>query len=145
MDGDYLIVDKKILPSYYEKVVAARRLLETGQQTQVSAAVRQVGISRNTYYKYKDYVFAPNGELPGRRAVISMLLSHRVGMLSSVLNALSALGTSVITITQSPPIAERASVTITLDIARISCPLNEALKILEALDGVEKLRLVAVE
>ena len=53
MDSRYLIVDKKILPEYFEKVVEASRLLAEGEAPDISEAVRKVGISRSTYYKYK--------------------------------------------------------------------------------------------
>ena len=53
---DYLIVEKSALPDYFLKVVEARRLLESGACQQVSGACEQVGISRSTYYKYKDKV-----------------------------------------------------------------------------------------
>ena len=53
---NYLIIHKDILPDYYEKVIEARRLVESGKVKDVSQAVKQVGISRSTYYKYKDYI-----------------------------------------------------------------------------------------
>ena len=52
MLDNYLIIHKSILPEYYEKVLEARRLLEDGKVHEVSQAVKQVGISRSTYYKY---------------------------------------------------------------------------------------------
>ena len=51
MLDQYLIIHKSILPEYYEKVIAARHLLEDGKIRDVSQAVRQVGIARSTYYK----------------------------------------------------------------------------------------------
>ncbi|MEG2799028.1 MAG: helix-turn-helix domain-containing protein, partial [Erysipelotrichaceae bacterium] len=75
----YLIVDKKILPDVYDKVVEARMLLQKGEVKQISQAVKQVGISRGTFYKYKDYVFAPSQNYMGRKAVISLTLEHRKG------------------------------------------------------------------
>ena len=54
MKGKYLIVDKAILPDYFEKVIEARTLLRDGKFQNVSEAVKEVGISRSTYYKYKD-------------------------------------------------------------------------------------------
>ena len=77
MNSDYLIVSKKILPDYYEKVLEARRLLDSGAAEDVSSAVRQAGISRSTYYKYKDAIYTPESADTGRKAVISMLLSHQ--------------------------------------------------------------------
>ena len=57
---NYLIVHKSILPDYYEKVLQARKLMDSGKVREVSQAVKQVGISRSTYYKYKDYIFEPS-------------------------------------------------------------------------------------
>ena len=62
MQSNYLIVDRRILPDYYEKVVQARDMLREGRVKEVSEAVKLVGISRSTYYKYKDYIFAPSNE-----------------------------------------------------------------------------------
>ena len=47
--GSYLLIDKMILPDYYQKVIDARALLTSGRVKDVSEAVRQVGISRSTY------------------------------------------------------------------------------------------------
>ena len=54
----YYIVDRAILPDVLDKVIEARALVQSGEVKQISDAVKKVGISRGTYYKYKDYVFA---------------------------------------------------------------------------------------
>ena len=145
MKGDYLIVHKKILPVYYEKVLEARTLLESGVERDVSAAVRAVGISRSTYYKYKDYIYSPDGGEMGRKAVISMLLSHEIGVLSTALNRMSAMGINVLTITQSLPVRNIASATVTLDVSQMSETIDEALRELDKIPGVENAALVAIE
>ena len=145
MKGDYLIVHKKILPVYYEKVLEARNLLESGAERDVSAAARAVGISRSTYYKYKDYIYSPDGGEMGRKAVISMMLSHEIGVLSTALNRLSAMGISVLTITQSLPIRDVASVIMTLDVSQLSAGIEEVVAALGRISGVENVVLVAIE
>ena len=145
MKGDYLIVHKKILPVYYEKVLEARNLLESGAERDVSAAARAVGISRSTYYKYKDYIYSPDGGEMGRKAVISMMLSHEIGVLSTALNRLSAMGISVLTITQSLPIRDVASVIMTLDVSQMSADIEEVIGALGRISGVESIALVAIE
>lgn len=145
MKGDYLIVHKKILPVYYEKVLQARNLLESGAERDVSAAVRAVGISRSTYYKYKDYIYSPDSGEMGRKAVISMLLSHEIGVLSTALNKLSTMGVSVLTISQNLPIRDVASVLMTLDVSQMSVSIEETTHILGQIPGVENVSLVALE
>lgn len=141
----YLIIHKSILPDYYEKVVEARHLIESGQVREVSQAVRRVGISRSTYYKYKDHILETSEMATGRKAVLSMLLRHEPGVLSAVLSRISEKGGSVLTITQSPPIRGRASVTVTLDVSEMFLSTQELLEALNAVSGVDSTRLVAVE
>ena len=145
MLDNYLIIHKSILPEYYEKVVAARRWLEDGRVREVSQAVKQVGISRSTYYKYKDFILEPSEMAGGRKAVLSLMLSHEPGVLSAVLSHISEQGGSVLTITQSLPIRGKASVTITLDVSGMEGTLANLMEALAATPGAENPRLVAVE
>jgi chorismate mutase len=142
---NYFIIHKSILPEYYEKVLEVRRLMESGRVKDVSQAVRQVGISRSTYYKYKDYIFEPSEMAGGRKAVLSMMLAHETGVLSTLLGRISETGASVLTITQSLPIHNRASVTISLDVSSMSCELSKLTSIIEETPGVENAKLVAIE
>ena len=48
MKGKYLIVDKSILPDYFEKVIEVRNILRDGKYQNVSDSVKEVGISRST-------------------------------------------------------------------------------------------------
>ena len=57
MKKDFLIVSRKILPDYLDKVIYARNLLVNHEASTITEAVQIAGISRNTYYKYKDYVY----------------------------------------------------------------------------------------
>ena len=142
---NYLIVHKSILPDKYEKVLEARRLLETGREKEVSQAVRRVGISRSTYYKYRDYIFEPSDREGSRNAVLEMMLDHKAGLLSAVLAVLSDAGASVLTITQSLPIRGKASVTLSIDVGGVSRGIGALVSALEGVDGVDSVRLLAVE
>ena len=141
----YLIVERSALPDYFIKVVEARRLLESGACTQVSDAVREVGISRSTYYKYKDKVMEPSQLNIGRKASLMLTLPHEAGMLSRVLNGISAFGANILTITQSLPVHGKASIMLTLDLIKMEQPMEQLILSLQSIDGVEKVRLLAVE
>ena len=56
----YYVVSGDILPDVLEQVMQARILLQSGKAKRISEAVKMVGISRGTYYKYKDAVFSFN-------------------------------------------------------------------------------------
>ena len=142
---NYLIIHKSILPEYYEKVLAVRHLMESGRVRDVSHAVKEIGISRSTYYKYKDYILEPSEMAGGRKAVLSMMLAHEPGVLSALLSCISEAGASVLTITQSLPIHRKASVTLSLDLSGVGGSLKDLVTAVEATPGVENVRLVAVE
>ena len=57
MNSNYILVDKRVLPEVFEKVLKAKRLLKDGKVKEITEAAKIVGISRSVYYKYKDYVF----------------------------------------------------------------------------------------
>ena len=138
MVDNYLIVHKKVLPDYFEKVIEARHKIENGEAKDISEAVKLVGISRSTYYKYKDYILEVGEMESSRTAVISVMLSHEPGRLSALLSKISNAGGSIITITQAPPIRGRAEVTISLDVSGIIQPVEDLVASLGA-------KLIAIE
>jgi len=145
MSRDLLLVDKKILPDFFEKVIQARTLINSGEVKEVSEACKRVSISRSTYYKYKDYVFMPEEVGPSRKAVMSLLLNHQHGVLSDVLRVISEVQANVITITQTVPIRDKASVILTLDILNLKLSITELMNDLRNLLGVEKVNLIDIE
>ncbi len=145
MPDNYLIIHKSVLPDYFEKVLEARRLLESGKVREVSEAVRRVGISRSTYYKYKDHVFEPGETTGGRKAVLELMLDHQPGVLSAVLSRLFGAGANILTITQSLPVLGKASVTLTIDVEGVSRGIGALVSALEKVGGVDSVRLLAVE
>ena len=51
---DYFVVKKRALPEVLLKVVEVNRLLEMRKAASVQEAADRVGISRSSYYKYKE-------------------------------------------------------------------------------------------
>lgn len=145
MKSDFLIVHKKILPDYLDKVIEARKLIENKECSTVKEAVKQVGISRNTYYKYKDYVYETSDNKTNRHAVISLILKNENGSLASVIHVLTNLGTSILTISQAIPIHEKANVLLSLEITSLSCSIDEMLSSLKEISSVRSVHLDAME
>jgi len=140
-----LIVSKKILPDVYEKVIDARNLINNGNVKGISEAVKKVGISRSTYYKYKDYVFSPSENSIGRKAVLSMMLRHEKGVLSNTLNYMSSENVNILTINQSIPINGKASVNVSLDISDISKSIDDIIAEMKKIKGVITVKLLSIE
>ena len=145
MLNEYLIVEKSALPDYFLKVIEARHLLESGAYAQVIDAVHAAGISRSTYYKYKDRILEPSQLTVGRKASLMLTLDHQAGMLSKVLSAMSACRANILTITQSLPIHGKASIMLSIDLSQLSRSVDDMTEELSAIDGVENVRLLALE
>ena len=141
----YYIVDGSILPESFDKVIKAQKLIESGKIHQVSEAVKKVGISRGTYYKYKDLVFLPEENMTTRKALISLMLEHEQGLLSKVLVLLSDSNASVLTINQNIPIHDLASVVISFDISNLTGTIDELLDKLNHFEGISGVQLISIE
>ena len=141
----YYVVSGDILPDVLEQVMQARILLQSGKAKSISEAVIMVGISRGTYYKYKDAVFSFNAEQSNRKAIISMILRNEKGTLSKVLSLVSVKQVNVLAINQTIPINGIANVALTLDISDLEISIQSLVSLIEAMPMVEKADLVAVE
>lgn len=120
----YYVVSGDILPDVLEQVMQARILLQSGKAKRISEAVKMVGISRGTYYKYKDAVFSFNAEQSNRKAIISMILRNEKGTLSKVLSLVSVKQVNVLAINQTIPINGIANVALTLDISDLEISIQ---------------------
>lgn len=145
MSSQWLVIDKKVLPEVFEKVMNAKRLLKDGGVKEVTEATKQAGISRSVYYKYKDYVFEFSETSAGKKFIFNMTVAHKQGVLSKVLNLLSEYDGNIITIDQGIPINNFAYVSITMDISSIKCDTNTILAYIAQVDGVEKVEFIAME
>ena len=50
----FYIVNERSLPEIFKKVIEVKENIELGNAKDISEAIKLVGISRSTYYKYKD-------------------------------------------------------------------------------------------
>ena len=145
MNNNYLLVKADILPDYFEKVVQAQELLDQNKVKGISEAVQKVGISRSTYYKYKDAVKRYSSYNAEKKAIISLLLPHKKGILSEVLNILAKNNASILTISQSLPIHNIANVLISLDITELSISIENMIDSIKKEVGINSITLVALE
>lgn len=141
----FLIVNAKVLPDYFEKILEVRTLIDTNQNLGIKEACTQVGISRSTFYKYKDHIFSLNNNPLGRKAEIHFLLSHKQGVLSNVLNKLSENSCNILAIHQSIPLNNIATLSIQVDISDIVLSIDEIIETLKTIKGVKKVKLISLE
>ena len=145
MSKDYYVIHKKMLPDYIDKVIYARNLLESKEVNTVTEAVRKAGISRNTFYKYKDYIYEGSNNTITRHATISVFLKDERGALSSVINVITESNANILTISQALPIANKANVLISLDISNIIGTIEDLTENIKKLPYTRRVYLDALE
>ncbi len=134
-----------MLPDTFSKVIEARQLLDSGKIKSISEAVKKVGISRGSFYKYKDLVYETDEANWNRKAVISLMLDDQRGILSAVLKKFADSKASILTINQNIPIHKVASVVISSDLSTMEITIDELLQSIKDVDGTSKVNLVSIE
>lgn len=142
---EFLLIDTAVLPEIFLKVIEAKRLLKTGACATASEAAERLKISRSAFYKYKDSVF-PFEEM-GKDKIVTLLfeVEDQMGVLSGLLKVLAAARTSVLTINQNIPVNHLASITISLRIGEMTMRMDQLIKKLRSVSGVQKLEIISGE
>lgn len=145
MDDRYYIIDKNVLPAIFEKVVATKKLLQSGKCKTVNEATSRIGISRAVYYKYKDHISIFTEKNAQKIVTLNLLLLDVVGVLSNILQQLSGVGASILTINQNIPVDDVAPVSISITTESMSVELEEMLSYISNIEGVLRANVVAKE
>lgn len=138
----FYLVAEDIMPEAMVKTVQVKDMLARGELSTVHEAVNEVGLSRSAFYKYRDLVFLYEEESGGRLVTLSMILEHRQGILSTVLNTVAQLGGNIITINQGIPMSQAAHLTATVDVKNLNVALDEMVENLQNIHGVRKAEIV---
>ena len=90
---NYFVVKEKAVPEVLLKVLEAKKLVETKRVPTVQDAVEQVGISRSSFYKYKDDIFRFHDNSQGTTLTMTFNIDDEPGVLSEVLKCSSNMKT----------------------------------------------------
>ena len=99
-------------------------------------------LSRSAYYKYKDYVFPFYEASKDKIITLSLLLEHKTGVLSRVLNLIATDSGSIITINQGIPLQGVANTTISIETKNMTVDLEALMDKLRMIDGVKRLEVL---
>ena len=141
----YFLVKEKAVPEVLLKVVEAKRLLDSGKAVTVQEAAEQLGISRSSFYKYKDDIFPFHENSRGKTINIMLLLDDEPGLLSNVLNEIAKCKANILTIHQSIPIGGIASVTLGMEMRPDTKEVNDIISAIEGIRGINSLKILGRE
>ncbi|ABR33475.1 chorismate mutase [Clostridium beijerinckii] len=145
MSGDYLVIDKRVLPDVYEKVLFAKKLLKDGKVKEITEAVKIAGISRSVYYKYRDFVFDFAETSEGRKVTYNIIFKNEKGLLSNISNYITEKGGDILTINQGIPLNGYANLSITIDLSTVDGDIKTLTEGLLNIRNVEKVEFIGME
>ena len=111
----YYVIKEKAVPEVLLKVIEAKRLMDM-QELTVQQATEKAGISRSSFYKYKDDIFPFHEETRGKTITFIIQMDDEPGLLSVVLQTIARFHGNILTIHQSIPINGIATLTLSVDI-----------------------------
>ncbi|MCR5031742.1 MAG: ACT domain-containing protein [Lachnospiraceae bacterium] len=143
--SEYFVVRKKAVPEVLLKVVEAKTLLDSEKVRTVQEATDMVGLSRSSFYKYKDDIFEFHDTTQGSTITLICQMDDEPGLLSDVLKIIADCGANILTIHQSIPINNVASLTISIQALQTTGNLSDMLAKMEHHAGVHHVKIIGRE
>jgi chorismate mutase len=142
-NSTYFLVDSTVLPEVFSKVIEVKKILSKGAIKAVNEAVKEAGISRSAYYKYKDFVFPFYETSRGKVITLFFVVEDFSGILSSIIRQIALAKANVLTINQNIPINGLADVTISIETAGMCTDLEEMMDSISEIEGVRRQEILA--
>ena len=141
----YFVVTEKAVPEVLLKVVEAKKLLESKRTVTVQEAVEAVGISRSSFYKYKDDIFPFHENEKGQTITLAIQMDDMPGLLAEILQEIAKYKANILTIHQSIPLNRVATLTISVEILSTTGNISDMVNEIENNEGVHYLKIVGRE
>ena len=141
----FFVLKEKAVPEVLLKVVEAKRLLDSGKMTSVQDATEAVGISRSSFYKYKDDIFPFQENAKGKTVTMVIQLDDEPGILSLVLKTIADFHANVLTIHQSIPVNGIASLSLSIDVFPATGDVEVMKNSIESVQGIHYAKILARE
>lgn len=109
------IVDERILPEAILKTAQTKELLAKNPTLTINEAVKQIGLSRSAFYKYRDGIFPFFEAVKERVVTIQINMENEAGVLSRCLNIITDSGANILTINQGIPTEGVARVMVSVE------------------------------
>ena len=141
----YFVLKEKAVPEVLRKVVEAKRLIESGRCISVQEATDRVGISRSSFYKYKEDIFPFHDNVKGKTITMVIQLEDEPGILSEILQTVARYHANILTIHHSIPVNGIASLTLSVDVLPETGDVSEMVEVMEKTQGIQYVKILARE
>ena len=141
----FYLIREDVLPESVIKTLKVKDALKNNSNLSIYDAVKQFNLSRSAFYKYRETIFPVDEKiLDQREFTLILYVNDIVGMLAQVLNAISQLQLSVLTIHQSIPIEDKATITLSLNARNSNLSIDEVIESLREINHVTKVDLISM-
>ena len=141
----FYMVKNKALPEVLMKVAEVNNMLSAGKAKTIREAIDAVGISRSSYYKYKDDIFPIHEKIQGKTITFVMEMDDRPGLLSNVLKVVAECNSNILSIHQSIPVNHIALITLSVLVLPTTDDVTKLFDRIENADGIHNLKIVSAE
>lgn len=141
----YYVVKQKAVPEVLLKVVEAKRLLDTDKSATIQEITEQIGISRSSFYKYKDDIFPFYDNAKGQTITFVLQMEDKPGLLAEVLEIVAKYRANILTIHQSIPINGIASLTLSVEVLPTTGDVSDMMEEIEEKKDVHDLKILGRE
>ncbi len=147
----YFLVRQKAVPEVLLKVVEAKKLLESEKVLTIQEATDVVGISRSSFYKYKDDILPFYDNTKGKTVTFVLQMDDEQGLLSDLLHVSDLLRivavykANILTIYQSIPVNSIATLTLSVEVRSDTGSLSSMTGEMEAMEGIHYVKILARE
>ncbi|MBF0714680.1 ACT domain-containing protein [Gemelliphila palaticanis] len=139
---NYYIIREDVLPEAVQKTIKIKSALEDDPKLSILEATKKFDLSRSAFYKYKDTIFPVQDFKKESILSMSVNVDDIPGILGKILNIINEEKCSVITIHQTVPISNSATIIFSLNI-NLELTTIEKLKLkLENLKYVNKVKVI---
>ena len=141
----FYLIREDVLPESVIKTLKVKDALKNNSNLSIYDAVKQFNLSRSAFYKYRETIFPVDEKiLDQREFTLILYVNDIVGMLAQVLNAISQLQLSVLTIHQSVPIEDKPTITLSLNARNSNLSIDEVIESLREINHVTKVDLISM-
>ena len=105
----------------------------------------RVGISRSSFYKYKDDIFPFHDNAKGRTITLVLQMDDERGLLSDILHIVAVYKANILTIHQSIPVGNLASLTLSVEVRPDTGDISRMVEEMEAQKGIHYVKIIARE
>ena len=141
----YYVVKKKAVPEVLIKVVETKRLLATRRGMTIQEATEEIGISRSSFYKYKDDILPFSDNTRGKTVTLVTQMMDEPGLLSDLLHIVADYSANILTIHQTIPVNGSATVTLSVEVLSDTGNVAGMVEEIEHLKGVQNVKILGVE